>query len=64
MKVWRISSVNNFIILDSIEDTVRELKIVMGEVEWSQDTEEEIKISFEEMDKKDYENLPEFDGWW
>ncbi len=64
MKVWRISSFNNFIILDSIEDTVRELKIVMGEVEWSQDTEEEIKISFEEMDKKDYENLPEFDGWW
>lgn len=64
MKVWRISSFNNFIILNSIEDTVRELKHLMGEIEWSKDTEEVIKISLEDMDKKDYENLPEFDGWW
>ncbi len=63
MNVWKISYFKVFMILDSIEDVIREVTNLMEEIKWSKGVGEEIKISFEEMSKKDYENLPEFDAW-
>lgn len=63
MKVWKISYSKVFIILDTVEDIIRETTNLMKDIEWSKGAGEEIKISYEEMDKKDYENLPEFDAW-
>lgn len=65
MKVWRItcSESESYLILNSVEDVVREVTHLMGEMIWSKSVGEDIKLSLEEMDKKDYENLPEFDAW-
>lgn len=63
MKVWKISYSDIPMTLDSIEDVIREVTYLMEEIKWSEGVGEEIKISFEEMSKNDYENLPEFDAW-
>lgn len=62
MEVWKISYFKVPMFLNSIEDVVCEINNLMGEIKWSKGFGEEIKISFEEMSEKDYENLPEFKG--